>query len=65
MKLKEWLADYSGSETEARELAESLVSGPDDGPAVSAAKPLCEAARKLLSAFKEFDAELERVGFGD
>ncbi len=65
MKLKQWMNRHGGGETEARELAESLVSGPDKAPALSDARPLCEAARKLLVAFEEFDSELERVGFGD
>lgn len=62
MPLSEWLERYSGGETEARELAESL-SLSDGTPALSDAPELCAAAEALLEAFKRFDEELEKVGF--
>jgi hypothetical protein len=63
--LKEWIDRTSGGETEARELAESLVSGANRTPALRDDPALCAAARDLLESMDRFDAELERVGYGD
>ncbi len=63
--IKSWLRRHAGGETEARELAESLVIGPDHAPALKDDPALCFAAKGLLDAFDRFDAELERVGYGD
>lgn len=63
--LKTWLRRHAGGEEEARELAESLVTDAGRGPALRDAPVLCAAAKALLDAFDRFDAELERVGYGD
>lgn len=63
--LKTWLRRHAGGEEEARELAESLVDGAGRAPDLRDAPALCASAKALLDAFDAFDAELERVGYGD
>lgn len=63
--LKAWMRRYNGGETETRELAESLVKGADRAPALRDDPELCAAAKGLLEAMDRFDAELERVGYGE
>lgn len=66
--LKTWLRRHAGGEEEARELAESLVDGNGRAPALRDDPALCAAAKGLLDAFDRldaFDAELERVGYGE
>lgn len=65
MKLKQWLKRHAGGEMEARELAESLVTGPDHAPALKDDPALCASAKELIEALDRFDAELERVGYGE
>jgi hypothetical protein len=63
--LNEWLEQYGGGEIEVRELAESLVDGPERSPSLRDEQALCGAAKRLLEAMDHFDSELERVGYGE
>jgi hypothetical protein len=65
MKLRQWLEHHAGGDTEARELAESLVTGTDRAPSVEDEPALCAAAKSLLNALDRSDTELERVGYGE
>lgn len=63
--LETWLRRHAGGETEVRELAESLVMGSGRAPALKDDPALCDSAKDLLEALDNFDAHLERVGYGE